>query len=86
MSEHSIQNHHQSCRQILSEFSTYLDGELQQSLCMELEKHLQECENCRIVFNTLRKTIELYREQGETPCLPDDVRSRLFYKLDLSDL
>jgi hypothetical protein len=35
--------------------------------------------------NTLRKTIELY-EQTATPAeLPQDVRERLFFKLELDD-
>jgi hypothetical protein len=47
---------------------------------------MQDCDNCRIVVNTLRKTIELY-QQTTLPAteLPGDLRERLFFKLHLED-
>jgi anti-sigma factor (TIGR02949 family) len=80
MSEH-IQS--PQCKQLLGSLSDYIDGELQAELCAELEQHMEGCDNCRIVVNTLRKTVELYRETNEPVALPEDVRSRLFNKLNL---
>ena len=80
MSEHI---HSPQCKQLLGNLSDYIDGDLQAELCAELEQHLQGCDNCRIVVNTLRKTVELYRETNEQVVLPDDVRERLFNKLNL---
>lgn len=74
-----------NCKDLVSSISEYVDGSLSESLCVELEKHLSECENCRVVVNTLRKTIEIYQEQPVEEKMPDDVRKRLFYRLDLSD-
>ena len=71
------------CDQLLGSLSEYIDGELQVELCAELEQHLEGCENCRIVVNTLRKTVELYHQYAEPGDLPDGVRERLFSKLDL---
>jgi predicted anti-sigma-YlaC factor YlaD len=48
-----------------------------------LEKHLSECENCRIVVNTLKKTIDIYHQQAEREKVPDDVKERLFYRLNI---
>jgi len=75
-----------SCREMLSSLSDYLDGELESELCAAIESHLAECENCRIVVDTLRKTITLYRQHAkeELP-LPEDVRFRLFKRLNLED-
>ena len=54
----------------------YIDGELEKDLCQQLESHLKDCDQCRIVLDTTKKTIEIYRDQ--TPMdLPEDVRSRL---------
>jgi predicted anti-sigma-YlaC factor YlaD len=63
-----------------------VDGELGTELCREIEKHIAECEDCRIVVDTTRKTIDLvhvsnYPQTG----LPDDVRDRLFKRLNLAD-
>lgn len=82
MSEHQ---HSPQCQQLLGSLSEYIDGELQAELCAALEAHLQECENCRVVVNTLRKTIELYKETSVPDELPGAVRERLFVKLQLED-
>jgi anti-sigma factor RsiW len=65
--------------------SEYVDGELDDDLCKEIENHLGECENCRIVVDTLRKTIYLYRETNESVDLPADIQQRLFQRLNLED-
>jgi anti-sigma factor (TIGR02949 family) len=80
-----FENHH-NCHQILTQFSSYIDGDLPETVCQELEKHLQECKNCTIVLNTMQKTIELYQQSTETEHLPDEVRQRLFYMLNLNEL
>ena len=59
---------HQTCRELLRSLSDYVDGELDESLCQEIEKHMAECDRCQIVIDTLRKTIELYHTLP--PALP----------------
>jgi len=75
----------QHCKDLLGTLSDYVDGTLKQELCAELEKHLAGCNNCRIVVNTLRKTVELYRESSEPEDLPEEIRQRLYFRLDLED-
>ena len=82
MSEHV---HSSQCKQLLGNLSEYIDGDLQTELCAEIEAHLKDCDNCRIVVNTLRKTVELYEQIAEPVGLPLSVRERLFLKLELSD-
>ncbi len=82
MSEHV---HTPQCKQLLGSLSEYIDGTLQEELCARLEEHIQDCENCQIVVNTLRKTIELYEQPDPTEELPDVVRERLFVRLDLGE-
>ena len=74
----------EECQQLVTTLSDYVDGTLDESLCEVLERHLEECENCQIVVNTLKKTVELYRM---TPCedVPEDVRERLYTRLNLVD-
>ncbi len=76
---------HQSCESLLGSLSEYIDGELNPELCREIEKHLAGCENCRVVLNTTRRTIDLVQAPAEKPDLPDDVRERLFKRLDLDN-
>ncbi len=82
MTEHQHSPH---CQQLLGSLSDYLDGELQAELCAEIEEHIRECDNCRVVVNTLRKTVELYQQTATSTGLPEPVRERLFYKLHLED-
>lgn len=76
---------HENCRALLSSLSDFVDGILEDELCDEIERHMGECENCRIVVDTLRKTISLYRATSSTADLPDNVRERLYHRLDLSE-
>ncbi len=75
-----------NCEALLGSLSEYIDGELAPELCREIEKHLAGCDNCRVVLNTTRRTIDLVRAPGESPVsVPDDVRARLFKRLNLDD-
>jgi anti-sigma factor RsiW len=77
---------HNTCEGLLGSLSDYVDGELGAELCREIEKHIADCENCRIVVNTTRKTIDLVHASNAAQTgLPDEVRSRLFKRLNLDD-
>ncbi len=76
---------HETCRNLLDSLSEYVDGELGAELCAEIDRHLQQCENCRIVIDSLRKTVYLYKATAEPPVTPDEVRERLYTRLDLEE-
>jgi anti-sigma factor (TIGR02949 family) len=82
MSDQQQDNH---CSNMLGNLSDYIDGELRADLCAQIEEHLQTCENCRVVVNTLRKTVELYEQCNEQAEIPGEVKERLFAKLELKD-
>ncbi|MBI5961052.1 MAG: zf-HC2 domain-containing protein [Chloroflexi bacterium] len=83
MSTHSHHHHDsESCRRYLGSLSDYADGALTDELCAEIEAHMEGCENCRVVVNTLTKTILLYR-QSPAPDMPDAVKERLYKVLHL---
>lgn len=76
---------HTNCEELLGSLSEYIDGELNPELCLELEKHLAGCDNCRIVLNTTKRTIDLVHAPIEKLDVPEDVRERLFKRLNLDD-
>lgn len=84
MSEHSHEHDKAGCHALLNDLSAYLDGEAEEKLCQEIERHIKECEDCRVVVDTLSRTVKLYREHGHAH-LPSDARQRLFVALDLSE-
>jgi len=73
---------HANCQEMLGQLSDYIDGELEIALCAEIEEHLSGCSNCRIMVDTMRKTIVLYHEQTPED-LPSDVKDRLYRVLKL---
>ena len=75
----------QACQRLLGQLSDYVDGELEQTMCEEIERHLADCPNCRVVVDTLGKTVALYRTRGQTP-VPGDVQERLYKVLNLENL
>ncbi len=85
MSKH---NHdHKDCSYLLSSLSEFVDGTLGEMLCKEIERHVADCEDCRVVIDTLEKTVYLYHAttELEPPNVPDDVKERLYKRLNLDD-
>jgi len=75
-----------TCRSLLGLLSDYVDGELSEELCQEIESHTTECQNCRVVVDTLRKTISLYHETAaESAEIPVEIRTKLYKTLNLED-
>ncbi len=77
-----IHIHSQSCRDLKAQLSSFIDGELDDAICAEIERHLADCDNCRIMVDTLKKTVVLYRDAPEES-VPPDVHDRLVKVLDL---
>ena len=65
-----------NCRGVIRELSNYLDGELDLNARAELERHLEHCDDCRLVVDTTRKTIRIFCNSEPVP-LPADVSQRL---------
>ena len=76
---------HGNCRYLLGSLSEYVDATLEGEICAEIERHLEECENCRVVVDTLRKTVSIVHATNSDPTIPEDVRIRLFKCLDLDE-
>lgn len=72
----------ENCRHMLADLSDYLDGDASKELCAEIDRHMADCEECRIVVDTLKKTIFLYRELPQ-PQMSEEARHRLYHSLDL---
>lgn len=70
-----------NCRGVIHELSSYLDGELDVTARALLERHLEHCEDCRLVVDTTRKTIQIFCNSEPVP-LPGDVRERLHAALE----
>jgi hypothetical protein len=74
----------ENCKSLLGALSDYIEGTAQEELCREIERHLAGCDNCRIVVDTLKKTVYLYQSSTDIS-LPQAVRERLFKRLNMDE-
>lgn len=77
--------HDMDCQDILQNLHAYIDGELDSGLCNDIEVHIHACSDCQIVVNTLKKTIQLYKIDGQQTTLPGEVKKRLLVSLHLEN-
>jgi anti-sigma factor RsiW len=77
-----MKHDHGMCQEILEHISDYVDGELEAALCAEIEAHLAGCRNCRVLVDTVRKTVTLYHAQAPSE-LPSGVEERLYKVLQI---
>jgi anti-sigma factor RsiW len=64
------------CEELLSGISDYVDGTASKELCAELQRHMEGCHNCRVVVDSIQKTIRLYKGDEEVD-LPEGFQARL---------
>ena len=62
-----------------------MDGSLEGDICAEIERHLADCQDCQIVVNTLEKTVYLYHTSAQEVTVPEEVRLRLFRRLEIDE-
>ncbi|MGB8258932.1 MAG: zf-HC2 domain-containing protein [Terracidiphilus sp.] len=65
-----------TCKQFLALLDDLIDDTVAAETRAEIEQHLRKCEHCEVVFNTTRKTIEIYRSH-EIYDLPAELSDRL---------
>lgn len=70
-----------TCKDFLRELGEYLDETTDPAVRAELENHISECPNCWVVFDTCKKTIQVYQGMDPQP-LPEAVHDRLMQFLE----
>ena len=65
-----------TCTEFLTFLDDLIDDSVATALRTEVEQHMHKCGHCEVIFNTTRKTIEIYRSH-EIYDLPSDLRERL---------
>lgn len=66
------------CDKMLEKICDFVDEDVDSSFCQEFREHLQNCDKCRIMVDTVKKTITLYREEDNQACeIPEGFHNRL---------
>ena len=70
-----------TCKEFLQELNQYLDEDMDVELRVKLEAHVNNCPNCFVIFDTTKRTIQVYK--GMAPqVMPADVHERLMAALE----
>jgi anti-sigma factor RsiW len=69
-----------NCKGVILELSNYIDGELDPAVALELERHLSACEDCTMIFDQTKKSIEILCD-AEPVSLAAEVQARLHQAL-----
>jgi anti-sigma factor RsiW len=69
-----------TCDELLAYLSSFLDGELDESLSAAARAHLATCQNCTVVLDTTRSTILIGKGEGQR-IIPAERRAPLFREL-----
>ncbi len=64
-------------RKIFKNVCDFIDGELDETTCEEIKKHVAACPKCRIYVDTVRKTIVFYQANDAPKRLPAAAKKRL---------
>jgi anti-sigma factor RsiW len=67
---------HRHCLELFEKLSEYLDNELDEATCRDIEEHIKECIPCFICLQTLKRTIALCKQAGEKP-IPEEFSRKL---------
>ena len=65
-----------TCRDLFERLSEYVDGELSQEICEEIQRHMEGCAPCVAFAKTLKTTAELCRRLPSRP-IPPEVAANL---------
>ncbi|MBW1705937.1 MAG: zf-HC2 domain-containing protein [Deltaproteobacteria bacterium] len=66
----------EDCKKHFKRISEYLDGELDDRACKEIEESLEKCPECLECLSSLKKSVQLFKEAGEEE-MPTEIRKRL---------
>lgn len=65
-----------TCTEFLAILDDLIDDSIAAETRAEVEQHLKKCGHCEVIFNTTRKTIQIYRSH-EVYEMPENLRDRL---------
>ncbi len=75
--EHCGDSHdHQHCLEMFKRLSEYLDNELDELTCNEIERHVKECVPCFACLQTLKRTVDLCKQTANKP-VPKEFSQKL---------
>ena len=72
--------HPKDCSEVLGRVFFFLDNELDQASCADIQKHLDECGPCLANYN-LERTVKALVARSCTETAPDGLRSKVLLSI-----
>ena len=69
-------NDAKNCREMITNLNDFIDGDLAPELCLEIKQHLGNCQNCRLMVDSLKQTVKLSCDGKDMP-IPQELELRL---------
>lgn len=70
-------------KKIVDELCTYLGQDLDNPMCRELQRHMEECPECKEYMESIKLTVKVFRENYKSKSVPKKVTENLMLKLNL---
>ncbi len=67
---------HTHCLEMFKRLSEYLDNELDDITCKEIEHHVKQCVPCFSCLQTLKRTVDLCKQAANKP-VPEEFSRKL---------
>ena len=64
------------CKDFCDRLSDYLDGQVDENICILIGEHLEVCPPCALMYESLKTTVEICN-RGISDDLPEEVGRRL---------
>jgi RNA polymerase sigma-70 factor (ECF subfamily) len=58
---------HEGCLALFQKLSQYIDKELDETTCQQIEAHINDCPPCQTCLTTLKRTVDICRNTSRRP-------------------
>ena len=72
-------------QKIVKQICDFIGEDIDAPVCKEVADHLATCPSCQAQFDSVKKTVKLYRQVEQTERVPAEVSLRLIKILHLDD-
>ncbi|MBC8478905.1 MAG: hypothetical protein H8D46_00455 [FCB group bacterium] len=70
--------------EIKSMICEQMGDDMDNPLCEELTQYMEECPECKVYYDSVKKVVKLYKICEQEKELPEDISDRLFKVLHLN--
>jgi mycothiol system anti-sigma-R factor len=71
---------HKDCSEVIHQIFVFIDNELDQATCGEIQQHLDECGPCLAKYN-LERTVKALVARSCTEHAPDELRAKVLSRI-----